>query len=102
MDPIPYIDPEKIARAKDVMRRQGEAQEIPADIEPYGPQRAERLAGINRRRKLHGLAPFENDEEGKPELTESRRRRSEEFWARESRKRARERTSRGSGVSLGR
>lgn len=60
---------------REKMRRQAELLkqiEMPADCEPWGEQRAQQLTRINQRRKLHGLEPFENDEEKNPELAKTR------------------------------
>jgi hypothetical protein len=57
----------------------GKAAELPRDVVPFGEARVQRLAGINARRVASGRPPLVNDEEGHPELTEQRRRRSEEF-----------------------
>lgn len=65
----------------------GKAQEIPADIEPFGESRARSLATINAHRAELGIEPLENDEVGNPELTEKRRRRSEAYHREEQRKR---------------
>lgn len=96
------LDPAEVARFKQSMKELGEAQEIPEDIEPYGQRRVEWLAGINARRELHDLPPFENDEEGNPELTERRRKRSEEFWDAEFKRVGHERPAQRSSVSRGR
>lgn len=60
-------------------RMLGESQQIPTDIEPYGARRAQQIAGLNAERARLGLPPLINDEDGNPELTERRRRRSEAF-----------------------
>lgn len=83
------LDVAALRRAAAGWAEMGKAQELPADIEPYGQARVEMLARINEGRLKNGLAPFVNDEDGNPDLTEKRRLRSEAYHREEQLKRER-------------
>ena len=61
-----HLNQDEVAAFKKRWADLGQAAQVPRDLEPYGEDRINYLAAVNRQRSANGMPPLCNDRQGIP------------------------------------